>query len=210
MLFFLFLLLADPAPAPAPSPAIVPLVPQQDSQQTGERKTPFVFTSSTIPCLTIDKTPVTWHLKDAPPSSIAKENLLLFSLADPGEYVVYATFEGGTSLVWIVIPPSTGPPLPDTLATRVKAALPPGPDRIIFRSTLTALTSELDASRVPDVKTLYTKLEAGLSANKWPTNKYPKLTDLFGELFGVAKPGSDLVDQPAVSNTLKTVIKALE
>ena len=207
MLFFLFLLFADPAPAPA----IVPLVPQQDSQQTGERKTPFVFTSSTIPCLTIEaQKPVTWHLKDAPPSAIPRDNLLLFSLADPGEYVVYATFEGGTSLVWIVIPPSTGPPLPDTLSERVRKALPPGPDRIIFRATLTALTTELDSSRIPDVKTLYTKLEAGLTANKWPTNKYPKLTDLFGELFGTAKPGTELVDQPAVSNSLKTVIKALE
>jgi len=180
---------------------------------TGKRSDPFMFDVTTKPVLKLTgaAADLQWDTEDGPADIEAIGNVLVFSVAEPGEYVVFATWTGGKAKAWFRIGPR-GPPAPvDQITSRVRAALTGHVDDAkVFATACDALAASLEADEIKTLGAMEDALAAGLKANKWPQGKYPDLSKLAGELFGSGVPDGP-IDAAAKSRfiaDLKTISKA--
>lgn len=186
----------EPTPAPVPIPAAeTPLiVAPKEVTGTGKRSDPFVFDVGTK-CylrLTGSTAKADWDLEDAPPDAEAFERLLIFSLAVPGDYVVWVNWTDGSAKAWFRVKGANGPPAPvDEITRRVRDAFS-GPDgkadAVKFRAACEGLAAALEAGKVTRLLQMEAALKAGLDAVGWQQGKYPDLSNLAGELWGADVP----------------------
>lgn len=198
----LFLLLISPAAAQDPPPPTPPPVAQAalvapGASGTGKRDDPYLFTTATkcVLRLTGSATDAVWDQSDAPADFEVLGQVGVFSLAEPGLYVVYVRGDTWHVKSWFQIQSSQDPPPRDTLARRVKGALA-GPDAKVdaarFGAVCGELAKALDAGGIQQLAGMESSLKAGLDAVGWKSGKYPALSTLAGELFGAGVPDRPL------------------
>lgn len=173
----------DPAPTPVQDLSVI--VADKAVTGSGKRNDPFVFDSSTkcILKLTGASAAVAWDTEDCPTSSEVIDRLLIFSLAEPGTYVVYARFDNGSAKAWFEIKGANGPPQPvNALAAKLKAALT-GPDAkadaVQFTAIVRGVADQIEANPPKVHKSLKALFTTTLGGTGWPAGKYPQLPDLW-------------------------------
>jgi hypothetical protein len=173
----------DPQPTPAPVPAVMPaVIAGKDVTGTGKRADPFVFDQSTKCVLRLIGTAadVRWTMDDAPPDIEVIGNAMVFSLASPGEYVVFASWDDGAVVAWLKIKGPNGPPV-DDLASKLKAALT-GPDAKQDAAKLSGMCAAMaDAIQAGKLKTMAdwdVAWKLAQQTNMWPAGKYPAMPDI--------------------------------
>ncbi len=212
----LSLLLISPAAAQNPMPP-VPLPVVQASLEapgvsgTGKRNDPYLFTTSTKCALRLTgpAPAAVWDTSDAPTDFEVLGQVAIFSLSEPGTYVVYVRGESWHSKCWFTIQSGTDPPPPeDNISQRVKAALVGSDaktDAAKFGAVCTELAKALDAGSISRLAGMASSLKAGLDAVGWVPGKYPGMSTLAGELFGV-----DVPDRPLDVETKTRFVKHLK
>ncbi len=212
----LSLLLISPAVAQDPMPP-VPLPVVQASLEapgvsgTGKRNDPYLFTTSTKCALRLTGTApaAVWDTSDAPTDFEVLGQVAIFSLSEPGTYLVYVRGENWHAKCWFTIQSGTDPPPPeDSISKRVKTALTGADakaDAAKFGAVCTELAKALEAGRINRLAGMATSLKAGLDAVGWVQGKYPGMSTLAGELFGVNVP-----DKPLDAETTARFVKQLK
>lgn len=183
----ILLLLGSPAFADDPTPVddLSVIVAPKECSGTGKRADPFVFNSGTkcVLRLTGKSATVAFDLEDAPPDAEAIDRVLIFSLAEPGDYLVIATFDGGFAKAWFRIAGPNGPPAPvNALAARLRVALAgadAAKDAVQFVEIVRGVADQIEASPPKVHKSLKALFATTLTATGWPAGKYPQLPDLW-------------------------------
>ena len=183
----LLLLLGSPAFADDLTPVddLSVIVAPKECSGTGKRADPFVFTSGTkcVLRLTGKSATVVFDLEDAPPDAEAIDRVLIFSLAEPGDYLVIATFDGGFAKAWFTIKGANGPPPPpqNVLAAKLKAALVGADaktDAVKFAEAMRGVADSIEKTPPKVHKTLMAIWNTTLDAVEWPAKKYPLLPEV--------------------------------
>lgn len=150
---------------------------------TGKRSDPFIFDVTTKPVLKLSgaASDLQWDTEDGPTDIEAIGNVLVFSVAEPGEYVVFATWTGGKAKAWFRIGPR-GPPTPvNALVSQLRAALV-GPSATADAKKLASMTAALaDAIQAGEFKDHGQMVDAWKSVQtslKWPEGVYPAMPDV--------------------------------
>ena len=215
----ILLLLGSPAFADDPTPVddLSVIVAPKECSGTGKRADPFVFTSGTkcVLRLTGKSATVVFDLEDAPPDAEAIDRVLIFSLAEPGDYLVIATFDGGFAKAWFRIAGPNGPPAPveNSITTRVKAALSgQAEDASKFGAVCSELAKALDDGKIAKQSNFESAMAAGLSGVSWPKGKYGDLTKLTSELFDHSENDWTLTadDKAMFAKHLRTIAAACQ
>jgi hypothetical protein len=203
---------------PVPPPVVEASLVAPGVPGTGQRNDPYLFTASTKCAirLTGPAPNAVWDISDAPTDFEVIGQVAIFSLSEPGTFLVYVRGEGWHSKCWFQIKSGTDPPIvEDSIAKRVKSALV-GPDAKADAARFSAVCGELskalEAGSITRLAAMATSLKAGLDAVGWVPGKYPGMSTLAGELFGV-----DVPDKPLDADTkaqftkqLKLISKACE
>lgn len=182
----ILLLLGTSAFADDPTPVddLNVIVAPKECLGTGKRNDPFVFDSSTrcVLKLTGKSAPVVWDLEDAPKDIEPLDRALVFSLAEPGNYLVIAQFEGGFAKAWFEIKGPNGPPSPvNELAARLRAALVGSDaktDAVKFAEAMRGVADLIEKNPPKVHKSLMAIWTTTLEAVEWPAKKYPLLPDV--------------------------------
>ena len=207
------------ASAEEPTPAPGAIVAGKGVTGTGKRADPFVFDSSTKCVLRLmgARGDVQWDLEDSPSDAeVIGGGVLVFSLAEPGDYVVWAAWSDGRAKAWFRIKGANGPPEPvDQIVRRVRDSFTGSDakaDAIKFRAACEGLSAALEAGQITKLGQMEDALKAGLDANGWKQGKYPDLSRLCGELWGAGVPDGpiDSATREKFVAQLKTMGKACE
>lgn len=220
---FLTLLIISPAMAQDPMPP-VPLPVAQASLEapgvsgTGKRNDPYLFTTSTKCALRLTGTAAdaVWDTSDAPNDFEVFGQVAIFSLSEPGTYVVYVRGDHWHAKCWFTIRSAVDPPpVEDSIIRRVKGAMVGGnakADAIKFGAVCGELAKALEAGSVTRLAGMASSLKAGLDAVGWVPGKYPGMSALAGDLFGVDVPDRalDADTRTRFVTQLKLISKACE
>lgn len=206
----------DPVPTPVQDLSVI--VADKAVTGTGKRNDPFVFDSSTkcILKLTGASAAVAWDTEDCPTSSEVIDRLLIFSLAEPGTYVVYARFDNGSAKAWFEIKGANGPPQPiNALAARLRVALAGADakaDAVQFAAIMRGIADATEANPPTTHKPLKALWDSTLKSNAWPTGKYPLLPDVGRLAIPTADEtmAIDAVQLAAIVANLRTLQKTAE
>jgi len=183
----ILLLLAGPVLAQNPDPTddLSVIVASAGVSGTGKRNDAYIFDSSTkcVLRLTGKANAVKWDLEDGPPDCEAIDRVLVFSLAQPGTYVVWVQCDNTTAKAWFEIRSGAGPPpVVNTLASKLRAALV-GPDAakdaVQFAAIVRGIADQIEISKPATYKPLKAMFATTLSATGWPEGKYPALPDMW-------------------------------
>lgn len=168
-----------------PTPPLI--AASSDVKGTGKRSDPFVFDQSTKCVLKITGAMdmVEWDLEDAPASTEVIDRIVIFSLSDPGDYLIIAHGPSMYAKCWFRVKGPNGPPAPvspiSTIPTKLKASLV-GPDVKTDANKLAGLVSAtadaLQAGQYQSMKELNAAWKAGQAATQWPANKYVGMPDI--------------------------------
>ena len=196
-LMYLFLLspalAQDPMP-PVPLPVVKASLEAPGVPGSGERNDPYLFTTSTTCAIRLTGTAnnAVWDASDAPTDFEVIGQVAIFSLSEPGTYLVYVRGDGWHAKCWFQIQSGIDPlPPENSIAKRVKGAMV-GPtakaDAARFGAVCIELAKAIEAGSITRLAAMATSLKAGLDAVGWVPGKYPGMSGLAGELFGVDVP----------------------
>lgn len=193
--------LAQAPMPPDPQPVVQASLAAPDVAGTGKRNDPYLFTTSSKCAIRLTGAAVqnaVWDTSDAPTDFEVLGQVAIFSLSEPGTYVVYVRGENWHTKAWFTIQAGQTPPPVDDISNiskRVKSALA-GPDAKTDAAKFGAVCSELakalDAGTITRLSGMETSLKAALDAVGWSQGKYPALSKLAGELFGEKVPDKPL------------------
>lgn len=182
----ILLLLVSPVLAADPTPAddLSVIVASAGVSGTGKRNDPFVFDASTKCALRLTgkSAAVKWDLEDCPNDTEAIDRVLIFSLGQPGTYVVWAQCDNMTAKAWFEVRSGAGPPpVVNTLASKLRSALS-GPDAakdaVQFAAIMRGVADQAEISKPATYKPLKAMWDATLKGAGWPAGKYPLLPDV--------------------------------
>ena len=203
---------------PVPLPVIQASLEAPGVPGTGKRNDPYLFTTSTKCALRLSGSvsDAVWDTSDAPTDFEVLGQVAIFSLSEPGTYVVYVRGDTWHSKCWFTIQSRSDPPPPDDgITRRVKAALTGADartDAARFGAVCTELAKALEAGSITRLSQMGSSLKAALDAVGWVPGKYPAMSVLAGELFGANVPDTDLDAETRARfvKQLKLISKACE
>lgn len=219
----LYFLLLSPALAqvpmpPVPLPVVKASLEAPDVPGSGKRNDPYLFTPSTKCAIRLTGAAenAVWDLSDAPTDCEVLGQVAIFSLSEPGTYLLYVRGDGWHSKCWFTIHSATDPPhVEDSITKRVKTALTGADakaDAARFGAVCGELARALESGKITRLAAMASSLKAGLDAVGWVPGKYPGMSQLAGELFGVDVPDRvlDAETKMRFVNQLKLISKACE
>lgn len=213
----ILLLLAGPVLADEPSPTddLSVIVASSGVSGTGKRSDPYVFDTSTKCALRLTgkSAAVKWDLEDCPTDTEAIDRVLIFSLAQPGTYVVWVQCDNTTAKAWFEVRSGAGPPPTpqNTITTRVKTSLAGQPkDAATFGVVCEELAKALDAGTIVKQSNFESSMQAALTSVSWQVGKYADLSKLTGELFDRGDKDWTLTaeDKATFAKHLRTIAEA--